>query len=143
MGVGNRIQDDNIEREDMNTPLTRLIRTTSPSMTRMLKALEGTRLNIDQWAKASLVARMTAENYVKQLRFQKLIYICEYQRNRSGWPKPVYALGDHKDAPRLEKKDQLARAREWKETSGWYESEKAKRRLARPRDPVLAALMGI
>lgn len=72
------------------------------------------------------------------------IHISGYRNNSRGPFVPLYDIGPAKGEPpaKPEKIDQLARARAWKVLSGYYEAEKAKRRLRRP-DPVLRALLGM
>ena len=75
-----------------------------------------------------------------------LIYQSGWRHNRRGPFVPVYRYGPAPDkyyARKPEKLNQLERSRKWKEKSGYNEFRKAERRIAKPADPVLAALMGM
>ena len=73
----------------------------------------------------------------------ELIHVAAWRHNTRGPFVPLYMAGPGKEAPKPEKIDQLARARKWKERTGYNEFRKAQRRLARPRDTALAALLNI
>lgn len=131
----------------MPTPINRIVRIDSPSMTRIRRTLRKVG-SLDERTLAALacITRRTAREYVRYLRRRRLIHIGGWVRNRNGSPSPIWTHGRGKDAPPLEKKDHLAYTREYKEKTGWYDIQKALRRanrtLARP-NRITAALMGL
>lgn len=98
---------------------------------------------IASWAHVSF--RTFANTYRHLLLRAELMHIAAYRNGPSGPFVPLYLAGPLiGDPPPLpDKKPAKLTAREWKERTGYYEAEKAKRRLARPPDTALAALMGL
>ncbi len=125
------------------------VRATSPAMRRVLFVFE-LHGPLDG-REVEALAHVSFNYFQNQCRHvlekAQAIHLVGYRHNKTGPFVPVYAPGPAMGpAPaKPEPLDQLARARKWKERTGYYAAEKAKRRLANPRriDPALAALMGI
>ncbi|MEK7093682.1 MAG: hypothetical protein AAB927_04345 [Patescibacteria group bacterium] len=73
------------------------------------------------------------------------IHIADLQPNRVGPAKPLYAPGPLVGDPPVKppRKPAVIAQRDWRERTAYYESIKARTRLARPPDPALAALLGL
>jgi hypothetical protein len=127
----------------------RQVSTESPGMRRVVAALEASAvpLNGHLIAAAAHVAFNTFQNQYRHiLEAAKKIYLHSYDNNVRGPFVPLYMAGPAPAGHRVRKPkklDQLARARNWKERSGYNAARKAARRLRRPPDRVLAALMGM
>lgn len=125
--------------------LSRIVSVDSPAMLRILKVLSEAIEPMDGWdiAKAAFVAPNTWSNSYRHLLIHSgLIHISAWKHNTRGPFVPLYSIGAGEEAPKPEKIDQLARARNWKHRTGYNEFRKAQRRLANP-GYALAALMGI
>lgn len=109
----------------------REVSVSSPSMQRILRALQQTDEQLDarEIAKRAFVSFNTFENYKYMLMDAGLIFIAGWRHRKSGSPAPLFRAGCGETAPRPEKLDQLARARNWKQRTGYHDAEKAKRRL--------------
>lgn len=125
----------------------RIVSTDSPGMRRVLKVIRESAKPIDgrSIAEAAHVSFNTfAHTYRHLLIRADLIHISAWRNNSRGPFVPMYSAGPALAVPvPPQKMDHRIAARAWKEHTGYYEAEKAKRRLARPPDPVLAALLGL
>lgn len=120
----------------------------SPGMLRVRKVIAQSREPLDgrTIAERAHVSFTTFANTYRHLLIRAgLIHIAGWRNNFRGPFVPMYAHGPLiGDPPPLPHKiDQLQRSRDWKRRTGYSEAEKAKRRLARPPDTALAALMGL
>lgn len=121
----------------------------SPGMRRVVAVLEASEkpLNGHQIAAAAHVAFNTFQNQYRHLLVAAgKIHLSGYAHNTRGPFVPLYRAGHAPVGLQVRKPrkiDQLARARNWKVRSGYNEARKAERRLRRPPDRVLAALMGL
>lgn len=82
-------------------------------------------------------------SYRHLLLGEEKIHIAGWRHNVRGPFIPLYLGGPGKTPKKPEKIDALARARAWKHRTGYNEARKAHRRLARPKDQMLAALLGL
>lgn len=127
-------------------PSYRIVSTDSPSMQRVLRVLVAADEPIDghQIADLACIAFNTFQNgYRHLLMGESKIHIAGWRHNSRGPFVPLYRAGPGVAPPKPEKIDQLARSRNWKHRTGYNEARKAQRRLARPKDQVLAALLGL
>ncbi|MRR49345.1 MAG: hypothetical protein EG825_00270 [Rhodocyclaceae bacterium] len=117
----------------------------SPSMLRIVAALEK-HGPMDKYGIADK-AFVTALYFQNQCRYilkdAGRIHVHGWIHNISGQPRPVYAAGPGEDAPRPGNLDQLARARKWKERTGYHDLQKSNRRLARLSASPLCAVLGM
>ncbi len=126
----------------------RIVSFESPGMRRVLRILGEATEPMDgrTIADKACIAFLTFTNTYRHLLLRaNLMHISGWKHNTRGPFVPLYSkgplVGDIPEKPKnIESK---VRARAWKERTGYYEAEKAKRRLARPPDPALAALMGL
>lgn len=126
----------------------RIVSVESPGMLRVRKVIEDAKEPIDgkTVAKLAHVSFNTfAHTYRHLLVRAGLIHIAGWRNNFRGPFVPLYLSGPLiGDPPQLPPKlDHKIAVRAWKARTGYYEAEKSKRRLARPPDTALAALMGL
>lgn len=119
----------------------------SPGARRVLKVLRATTVPLTKQEIAPL-AHVTEvafqNNYRHVLLAAGLIHLAEWRRVR-GPARPAYLAGPGTGAePTLPPATTNAeRSKKWKERTCYNEARSAVRSLARPRDPVLAALLGL
>lgn len=125
----------------------RIVSTDSPGMRRVMQVIQKSAEPIDgrSIAEAAHVSFKTFANTYRHLLIRaEMIHIAGWRNNWRGPFIPLYlpgpALAVAVPPPKL---DHKIATRAWKERTGYYEAEKAKRRLARPPDPTLAALLGL
>ena len=126
----------------------RIVSTDSPGMRRIVEAVSGSVEPLDghQIAARAHVAFNTFQNqYRHMLLSAGLIHVAGWKHNTRGPFVPVYGVGPSaKTTPvKPQKIDHRARSRNWKDRTGYNEARKAHRRLARPPDMALAALLGL
>lgn len=120
----------------------------SPSMTRIRAALAKAREPIDGKtlsARAFVGERTFSASYQQILISEGLMHVAEYRRNVRGPAVPLFFRGPQVGAAPT-KPEPLPEAevcRRWKERTGYDERRKLDRKLARPVDPIFAALMGL
>ena len=101
-------------------------------------------LHGDTIADRAFISRRTfCNSYYRVLLDAKLIHVGEWLRNTRGPYIPLYSIGPGPDAPRPVPLTDAEVSRRWKARTGYGEACKAQRRMVRPADPVLAALLGI
>lgn len=120
----------------------------SPSMTRIRAALARAREPIDGKtlsARAFVGERTFSASYQQLLISAGLMHVAEYRRNVIGPPIPLFAHGPLVGDPPVkpERFSDAEVCRRWKEKTGYDERRKLDRKLVRPVDPILAALMGL
>lgn len=96
------------------------------------KLCEAAHISINTWQnhyRAHLVAR-------------KEIHVAGWERHQFGWA-PQYAAGQGETPKKPKAAPPKVATAKWKERTGYVDPRYAHRRLARPRDKVLAALMGL
>lgn len=125
----------------------RIVSVESPGMTRVRKIIDEATEPMDgrSIAKAAHVSFTTFANTYRHLLVRAgLIRVVGFVHNKQGRQAPTYLsgpqIGDPPVPPILDRK---IATRAWKERTGYYEAEKAKRRMAKPPDFALAALMGL
>lgn len=125
----------------------RIVSVESPGMRRVRAVLEAAAgpLDATSISEAAHVSVNTFSNSYRHLLIRAgLIHIAGYLHGRQGRQRPTYLSGPQIGEPPIPPKlDHKVSVRAWKERTGYYEAEKARRRLARPPDFALAALMGI
>lgn len=126
----------------------RQVSTDSPSMRRIVRVISVAAEPLDGYKIADLahVAFNTFQNqYRHMLVAAGLVHVAGWKHNTRGPFVPLYAAGPLVgDPPALPKKiDASTRSKAWKERTGYNERYKAQRRLERPPDPVMAALLGL
>lgn len=130
-----------------NIDRRRVVSFESPGMRRVLKVIEESEKPIDgyQIAAAAFISFNTFDGTYRQLLLRaKKVHVAAYRVNHHGPAVPLYRIGPLKGKPpERPKADHKIAVRAWKERTGYYEAEKAKRRLARPPDPALAAMLGL
>ena len=115
----------------------------SPGMQRVLKVLrERGPMDEKTLAPLAYVSPRTLHNYAIQLHHGRHIYAHAWRYNRQGSQSAIWAIGPGEDAPKLPPSDKVARNRDWRQRTGYWEAKKADKRLANP-DRLTAALMGI
>ena len=101
-------------------------------------------LHGDTIADRAFISRRTfCNSYYKVLLDAKQIHVAQWLRNVSGPYIPLYSAGP---GPSVQKPKALTDAKvskRWKEKTGYEVMRKAQRRLARPADTALTALLGI
>lgn len=101
-------------------------------------------LHGDTIADRAFIGRRTFCNgYYRVLLDAKEIHVAQWLRNVSGPYIPLYSVGP---GPSVQKPKRLTDAqvsRRWKERTGYDAMRNAQRRLARPADSALTALLGI
>jgi hypothetical protein len=117
----------------------------TPAMFRIVAALcDHGPMTKHEIARRAFVAAVTFKNACKP------VLVANGMIHQSGWRRyqygfePVYSAGIGETPPRPDaKRDQGERCREWKQRTGYNEARKASRRLRRPQDRALAALLGM
>ncbi len=126
---------------------SRIVSVESPGMLRVRKVINEAKEPLDgrAIAKAAHVSFTTFSATYRHLLIRAgLIHVATWRNNWRGPFVPLYAAGPQISEPvPIEKIDHKIATREWKERTGYYEAEKAKRRMAKPPDFALAALMGL
>lgn len=124
----------------------RIVSFASPGMRRVMAVMAEANEPLDgrQIADSACIAHDTFRNTYRHLLLHaEMIHVAAWRHNTRGPFVPLYMAGPGKEAPKPEKIDQLARARAWKERTGYNAARKAERRLKNPPDRALAALLGI
>lgn len=125
----------------------RIVSVESPGMRRVRAVLEAATEPMDaiSISEAAHVSANTFRNTYRRLLIRAgLIHIAGYLHGRQGRQRPTYLAGPQiGDPPIPPILDHRAATRDWKERTGYYEAIKARRRLARPPDMALAALLGL
>lgn len=125
----------------------RIVSTDSPGMRRVLQVIRKAAEPIDgrAIAEAAHISFKTFANTYRHLLIRAdLIHVAGWRNNWRGPFVPLYLAGPAVAiAVPPPKVDHKIATRAWKERTGYYEAEKAKRRLARPPDPALAAMLGL
>lgn len=131
---------------------TRIVSPNSPGCQRVLAVLRAADEPIDghMIAELACVAFNTFQNTIRHALMSAeppLIHIAEWRHNTRGPFMPAYRIGPLVGrAPRKPQKiDQLERARNWKQRSGYNDLRKAQRRIARMQSApsALAAQLGV
>lgn len=118
----------------------------SPGMRRIRETLRYARAPLDgeTIAKRAYVGVRTFTNsYQQQLLEAELIHIAGWRRNVRGPFIPLFAFGPGEPAPKPPKLTEAEVCKRWKERTGYDELRKLNRKLMRPTDALLAALMGL
>lgn len=120
----------------------------SRGMQRVLMVLTKARIPIDDETiaeRACIGLRTFTGTYRHLLLRAGKMHIAAYEPNRFGPAIPMYAPGPLVGDPpaKPERKPAVIAQRDWRERTGYYESIKARNRLLKPPDPVLAALLGL
>lgn len=95
--------------------------------------------------RAHVGVRTFSASYQQILIAEGMMHIAGYRRNARGPFIPLFAFGPLIGEP-AKKPERLTEAqicKAWKERTGYDERRKLDRKLARPVDPILAALMGL
>lgn len=125
----------------------RIVSTDSPGMRRVLQVIRKAAEPIDgrAIAEAAHISFKTFANTYRHLLIRAdMIHVAGWRNNWRGPFVPLYLAGPAVAiAVPPPKVDHKIATRAWKERTGYYEAEKAKRRLSRPPDPALAALLGL
>jgi len=126
----------------------RIVSVESPGMRRVRRVLSEAEKPISghEIARLAHISYLTFMNSYRHLLIQSaLIHVAAWENNTRGPFVPLYAAGPLVgDPPPLPQKiDASTRSKAWKERTGYNERCKAQRRLERPPDPVLAALLGL
>lgn len=131
---------------------SRVVSVESPGMRRVREVLGAATAPLDAKTIATLacVSVKTFNRTYRQLLLRAdppLMHVAAYRRREkgSGTHIPLYASGPRKCKP-PKKPDPIPPViaqRVWRNRTGYYETIKAQRRLARPPDPALAALLGL
>lgn len=101
-------------------------------------------LHGDTIADRAFIGRRTFCNgYYRVLLDAKQIHVAQWLRNVSGPYIPLYSIGPGPSVQKPKALTDAQVARRWKERTGYEAMRKAQRRVARPTDTALAALMGI
>lgn len=132
----------------MSKAAHRIVSVDSPGMLRVRRVLDEATEPLDGHtiAERAHVAFLTFTNTYRHLLLRaNLMHISGWRRNTRGPFVPLYSKGSlvGEEPARPEKIESKVRARAWKARTGYYEAEKAKRRLAKPPDYALAALLGL
>lgn len=118
----------------------------SPSMTRIRAALAKAREPIDGKtlsARAFVGERTFSASYQQILIAEDVMHVAAWRRNVRGPFIPLFAYGPGKPAKKPERLTEAQICKAWKERTGYDERRKLDRKLARPVDPIFAALMGL
>ena len=124
----------------------RIVSVTSPGMKRVRMVIAESPVPIDGHtiAKRAHVSFLTWANTYRHLLIRAgLVHVAGWRHNTRGPFVPLFGSGPGTQAERPEKIDSRARARDWKDRTGYNEARKAERRLRKPPDFALAALMGL
>lgn len=125
----------------------RIVSVESPGMRRVRAVLEAATGPMDaiSISEAAHVSVNTFRNTYRRLLIRAgLIHIAGYLHGRQGRQRPTYLAGPQiGDPPIPPILDHRAATRDWRERTGYNEARKAHRRLARPPDIALAALLGL
>lgn len=81
-------------------------------------------------------------HYRAHLLANKEIHVAGWCRYQFGWA-PEYAAGTGKTPRKPKAPPPKVATAKWKERTGYVDPRYAHRRLARPRDPILSALLGV
>lgn len=121
----------------------------SPSMRRIVAVLSSCdeALTGREIAERAHVSFKYFQNQARHILIAaEAIHLADLRHNTRGPFVPAYRAGPEPEGLIVRKPakiDQLERARTWKVRSGYNEARKAERRLRRPPDRALAALIGI
>lgn len=117
----------------------------SPGLRRVRAALADATepLTAKEIAALAHVSPWTFNNHYKvQLLREKSMHVAGWEHYGYGW-MPAYASGQGVTPTKPKAPPPKVATAKWKERTGYVDPRYAHRRLARPRDKVLAALMGI
>lgn len=129
--------------------MSRPVSIDTPIMRRIIALMAGVTQPVDDEyiAKHAFVGRRTFGcNYRTVLIAAGKIHVAEYRRVRTGPFTAFYLPGPAPEGfvpPRPENAKTVETQRAWRERSGYYEKIKAERRLRRPPEPAMAALLGL
>ena len=89
------------------------------------------------------VSSWTFNNHYKAgLLREKAMHVAGWERYGYGW-MPQYAKGIGVTPKKPKAPHPRVSTKLWRDRTGYNEARKSQRRMARPRDPILAALLGI
>jgi hypothetical protein len=118
----------------------------SPGLRRVravLAALGATPMTAQRIAELAHVSVWTFRNHYKRILLDdNTMHVADWEHYGFGFTHR-YASGPGKTPPRPVAPPPKVATAKWKERTGYVDPRYAHRRLARPRDKVLAALMGI
>lgn len=118
----------------------------SPGMRRIRNVISHAREPIDaeEIAKRAHVGiRTFSASYQQILIAEDVMHVAAWRRNVRGPFIPLFAYGPGKPAKKPERLTEAQICKAWKERTGYDERRKLDRKLARPVDPIFAALMGL
>lgn len=122
----------------------------SPGMLRIIRVVDAATEPMDgrQIAKLAHVSFLTFANQYRHVLLDAgLIHLAAWKRNYRGPYVPAYMLGTRPagvpEPVKPEKITSVERSQKWKKETGYNEARKANRRLVRPPDFALAALLGL
>lgn len=122
----------------------RIVSTDSPGMTRVRRVLAEATEPLDgrTIAERACISFLTFQNTYRHLLQQAdLIHVSGWAHNPVRGPfVPLFSAGQGVTPPKPKKYPPTLNSRRWKARTGYHEFEKAARRLARPRDPIIKAL---
>lgn len=120
----------------------------SPGMLRIRDVLAKARGPIDGKTiadRAFVGERTLSASYQQILIAEEFMHVADYRRNARGPAIPLFMrgplVGDPPTKPEPLSESEVCRR--WKERTGYDERRKLDRKLARPVDPLFAALMGL
>lgn len=117
----------------------------SPGLKRVRKVLANAAgpLTAQQIAERAHVSVWTFNNHYKAPMLRnKVMHVAGWEHYGYGWMQQ-YAKGQGETPPKPKAPPPKVATAKWKERTGYVDPRYAHRRLARPRDGVLAALMGL
>lgn len=125
--------------------MTRPTYTTSPGNQRIIAALASADepLTPHEIAARCFVSWHTFQNYRQTLIDEGHMYLVDYVRNHHGPAVPRYAAGRRPEGTKPPVPPKARTSGDRKRDNGYYTRLKAERRLRRPPDPALRALIGI
>jgi hypothetical protein len=118
----------------------------SLGMSRVRATLSKARAPIDAETiaeRAHIGVRTFTGTYQQLLLPAGLIHIADWRRNVRGPAIPLFAAGTGVTPPKPGALSDAEVSRRWKERTGYNELRNLNRKLVRPVDPILAALMGL
>lgn len=118
----------------------------SPAMTRIRAVLAQARgpLNAATIAQRAHVGERTfTASYQQVLQRAGMMHVAAWERSARGPYTPLFSRGAGEAPPKPQPISNAEGCRRWKEKTGYDDLRILNRALTRPRDPLLAALLGL